>query len=183
MPIETLRSMVLASLMSALIAVGSYIQVPIGPVPIVLTNLFVLLAGLLLGGRWALTSVGLYLLMGAIGIPVFAGGKGGFGHFLGPTGGYLAGYALGAWVTGFISQRSRGIMTGDIVAVVIGGLCIYALGVPWLKVVTKMAWNRALFVGMAPFVVGDALKASAAIVLVRAVRPMLDRRARSFAAD
>ena len=183
MPIERLRLMVLASLMSALTAVGSYIQVPIGPVPIVLTNLFVLLAGLLLGSRWALSSVGLYLLMGTIGIPVFAGGKGGFAHFLGPTGGYLAGYALGAWVTGFISERSRGAMVLEIAAVIVGCLCIYALGVPWLKVVTRMTWSRALLVGMAPFVIGDALKASAVIVLARAVRPMLDRQVRSFASE
>ncbi len=181
MPIETLRLTVLASLMSALVAVGSYIQVPIGPVPIVLTNLFVLLAGLLLGSRWALTSIGLYLLVGAIGMPVFAGGKGGLAHFLGPTGGYLLGYALAAWVTGLISRKSRGVLLLDIVSVVMGCLCIYALGVPWLKIVTKMSWNRALIVGMVPFMAGDALKASAALFLARAVRPILSRQAQSFA--
>ena len=65
--------MVLASLMAALTAVGAYIQVPIGPVPIVLSTLFVLLSGLLLGSRWGLASMGLYLLVGAIGMPFFAG--------------------------------------------------------------------------------------------------------------
>jgi biotin transport system substrate-specific component len=181
MPVETLRLTVLASLMSALAAVGSYIQVPIGPVPIVLTNLFVLLAGLLLGSRWALTSIGLYLLVGAIGMPVFAGGKGGIAHFIGPTGGYLLGYVLAAWVAGLISQRSRNLLILDIVAVVMGCLCIYAFGVPWLKIVTKMSWDRALMVGMVPFLAGDALKASAALVLARAVRPVLNRQAQSFA--
>ncbi len=116
MPIEKLRWMVLASLMAALTAVGAYIHVPIGPVPIVLSTLFVLLSGLLLGSRWGLASMGLYLLVGAIGIPVFAGGKGGFAHFFGPTGGYLFGYVLAAWVAGLISERSRGLLILDTLA-------------------------------------------------------------------
>jgi biotin transport system substrate-specific component len=182
MPLERLRYVVLASLMSALTAAGSYIQVPIGPVPIVLTNLFVLLAGLLLESRWALASMGLYLLVGAIGMPIFAGGRGGVAHFLGPTGGYLLGYALAAWVTGLLSRRSRNLLILDVLAVVAGCLSLYALGVPWLKFVTKMTWEKALMVGVVPFLVGDALKASAAILLARAVRPILARQAASFAA-
>src|SRR4030067_297492 len=114
MPIDKLRFTVLASLMAALTAVGAYIHIPIGPVPIVLSGLFVLLSGLLLGSRWGLISILVYLLVGAIGIPVFAGGKGGFAHFFGPTGGYLFGYALAAWVTGLISEHSRGILILDI---------------------------------------------------------------------
>src|SRR4030066_1601664 len=113
MPIEKLRWMVFASLMAALTAVGAYIHIPIGPVPIVLSTLFVILSGLLLGSRWGLASMGLYLLVGAIGMPVFAGGKGGFAHFLGPTGGYLFGFALSAWLTGFVSERSRGFLVLD----------------------------------------------------------------------
>src|SRR4030066_1766493 len=84
MPIEKLRWMVLASLMAALTAVGAYIYVPLGPVPIVLSTLFVILSGLLLGSRWGPASMALYLLVGAIGIPVFAGGRGGFAHRTGP---------------------------------------------------------------------------------------------------
>lgn len=76
MPIEKLRMVVLASLMAALTAVGAYIYVPIGPVPIILSTLFVILSGLLLGSRWGLTSMALYLLVGAIGLPVFSEGKG-----------------------------------------------------------------------------------------------------------
>jgi biotin transport system substrate-specific component len=176
MPIEKLRMVVLASLMAALMAVGAYIHIPIGPVPIVLTNLFVLLAGLLLGSRWGVASAGLYLLVGAIGMPVFYGGKGGFAHILGPTGGYLFGFALSAWITGFISERSRHALIGGIVAVIIGSLIIYCLGVPWLKMMTKMSWNKAWAIGMFPFLIGDAIKAVVAIVLARAVRPMLNRQ-------
>jgi biotin transport system substrate-specific component len=179
MPIEKLRMVVLASLMAALTAVGAYIHVPIGPVPIVLSTLFVILSGLLLGSRWGPASMGLYLLVGAIGMPVFAGGKGGLAHFFGPTGGYLFGYVLASWITGSVSERFRGLLLLDILAVVIGSLVIYGLGVPWLKLVTQMSWTKTLMVGMVPFLIGDAIKASVAIILVRSVRPILKRQLQS----
>ena len=167
--------MVLAALMAALTAVGAYIYVPIGPVPIVLSTLFVILSGLLLGSRWGLISMALYLLVGAIGIPVFAGGKGGFAYFLGPTGGYLFGYLISAWITGLLSERSNRLFVWDVTAVVIGSLILYGCGVLWLKVVTQMSWPKTLLVGVIPFLVGDAIKASVAVILARSVRPMLSR--------
>jgi biotin transport system substrate-specific component len=179
MSIEKLRWMVLASLMAALTAVGAYIHVPIGPVPIVLSTLFVILSGLLLGSRWGPTSMALYLLVGAIGIPVFAGGKGGFAHFLGPTGGYLFGYLISSWITGLLSEKSKRLLIRDVIAVVIGSLILYGCGVPWLKIVTQMSWPKALLVGMVPFLIGDAIKASVAVILARSVRPMLNRRFQS----
>jgi biotin transport system substrate-specific component len=179
MPIEKLRWMVLASLMAALAAVGAYIHIPIGPVPIVLSTLFVLLSGLLLGSRWGSASMGVYLLVGAIGMPVFSGGKGGFAHFFGPTGGYLLGYVLASWVTGFISERSRGLLILEILAIMAGSLAIYGLGVPWLKMVTQLSWPKTLMVGMVPFLIGDAVKAFAALILARAVRPILNRQLQS----
>jgi len=175
MSTEKLRWMVLSSLMAAFTAVGAYIHVPIGPVPIVLSTLFVLLSGLLLGSRWGLVTMGLYLLVGAIGMPVFAGGKGGLAHFFGPTGGYLISYLLASWITGLISERSRGILILEILAVAIGSLAIYGLGIPWLKMVTQMSWRKTLMLGMVPFLIGDVVKASVALMLARAVRPILNR--------
>ena len=179
MSVEKLRWMVLASLMAALTAVGAYIHVPIGPVPIVLSTLFVILSGLLLGSRWGLASMALYLLVGAIGIPVFAGGKGGFAHFFGPTGGYLIGYLVSAWITGLISEKANRLLIRDVIAVVIGSLTLYACGVPWLKIVTQMSWSKTLLVGMIPFLIGDAIKASVAVILARSVRPMLNHLSQS----
>ena len=176
MPVETLRLTVLASLMAALTAVGAYIHIPIGPVPIVLSTLFVLLSGLLLGSRWGLISMALYLLIGAIGIPVFAGGKGGFAHFFGPTGGYLFGYTLSAWVTGMISEHSHESPILQIIAILFGSLSIYMIGVPWLKMITNMSWSKTFLVGMAPFLIGDAVKGAAAFILARSARPMLHRQ-------
>ena len=176
MAIDQLRMAVLASFMAALAALGSYLFIPIGPVPIVLTNLFILLGGLLLGSRWALGSVCLYLLIGVIGMPVFSGGRGGITPLLGPTGGYLAGYALSAWLTGLISERSGYRRVSDVVAVSIGILAIYALGVPWLKAITHISWMKAMFIGVIPFLPGDAIKGAAAVMLARSIRPILGRQ-------
>ncbi len=172
--------MVLASLMAALAAVGAYIYIPIGPVPVVLTTLFVLLAGLLLGSRWGMASVLLYLLIGAMGFPVFSGGRGGIAHFLGPTGGYLLGYAFASLITGFISEHARGFLVLEILAAVLGTLVIYAFGVPWLKTVTQIPWTKAWMVGALPFLPGDAIKATVALGLARSVRPILIRHQQSL---
>ncbi|HUL30862.1 MAG TPA: biotin transporter BioY, partial [Thermodesulfobacteriota bacterium] len=154
---------------------GAYIYIPIGPVPIILSTFFVILSGLLLGSRWGLISMAIYLLVGAMGIPVFAGGKGGFAYFLGPTGGYLFGYLLSAWMTGLISERSTRRFFWDVAAVVIGSLILYGCGVLWLKAVTRMSWPKTLLAGVIPFLIGDAIKAAAAVILARSVRPMLSR--------
>jgi len=179
MSLEKLRWTVLASLMAALTAAGAYIAVPIGPVPITLATLFVLLSGLLLGSRWGLISMALYLFIGAMGIPVFSGGRGGLAHFFGPTGGYLLGYVLSAWVTGLVSEQSRQSPALQILAVLLGSIAIYSIGVPWLKMTTNLSWTRALIVGMLPFLIGDTVKAAAAFLLARSTRPVLARQMRS----
>ena len=171
---QQLKRMVYAALMAALTAAGAYIAIPIGPVPIVLQNLFIMLAGLLLGGRWGLISVAVYLLAGAVGLPVFAGGAGGLGKFVGPTGGYLLGFAAAAYLIGLISESGRGRVVVDVLAMVAGTLIIYVFGVTWLKVVTGMSFSKAITVGMLPFLIGDALKIAAAIPIARTLRPLMD---------
>jgi len=170
-----LHKLVLASLMAALIAVGGYIAVPIGPVPIVLQNLFVLVAALLLGSRWASAAVAVYLLAGACGLPVFAGGGGGIGHLFGPRGGYLFGFLIAAFVVGKISEVSGRSPLAEIVGMIVGSLLIYAIGVPWLKAILGFDYTKALAVGMYPFIIGDILKIVAAFVIVKSVRPLLGK--------
>lgn len=101
---------VLIALGAASTAVGAFIAIPLpfSPVPIVLQNFFILLIALVLGPRMGTASVALYLLLGALGLPVFAGGKGGFAHFFGPTGGYLVGFLLAAWITGVLAAAGEG---------------------------------------------------------------------------
>lgn len=171
-----LRMTVHASLMAALIAAGAYIAVPIGPVPIVLQNMFILLAGLLLGSRWGLAAVGVYLLAGACGFPVFAGGTGGIGRFAGPTGGYLIGYLPAVFVVGFFARHQKTIV--DIVAMILGTIIIYSTGVSWLHLITGLDFSKALAVGMYPFLIGDVLKICAAAVIAKAIRPVIMKTGR-----
>ena len=168
-----LRMMVFASLFAALTAVGSFLAIPIGPVPIVLQNMFVFLAGLLLGARWGMVSMGVYLLAGACGLPVFAGGLGGIGRFIGPTGGYLIGYLPTVYLIGKIAHKDHSRIVTDVLAMICGTLVLYACGVSWLKTVTGMPLPKALAVGMVPFLIGDAIKIAAAAVIARALRPVV----------
>ena len=162
-----------ASLMAALTAVGAYIAIPIGPVPIVLQNLFVYLMGLLLGLRWGLAGIGAYLLAGAVGLPVFAGGKGGLGHLVGPTGGYLIGFAPAVGVIGFITEKFKSRVPFEFLALILATAIIYICGVSWLSIVTNMPFSKALMVGMIPFLLGDLFKIIAALVIAWKLRPLL----------
>jgi len=165
--------MVFASLLAALMAAGAYLAIPIGPIPIVLQNMFVLLAGLLLGSRWGLASVAVYLLTGACGLPVFAGGLGGIGRIVGPTGGYLIGYLPAVFITGYISEKAAKRTGCDILAMICGTIVLYGCGVVWLKFLTGMTWSKTMMVGMYPFLIGDAFKIAAAAVIARALRPVV----------
>ncbi len=170
---EEIRMMVYAALFVALIAAGAFIAIPVGPVPIVLQNMFVLLAGLLLGPRWGAAGVAIYLFTGACGLPVFAGGTGGIGRVFGPTGGYLLGYLPAVTAAGFISRKGGKTMPVDITAMTAGTVVIYAAGAPWLKAVTGMAWDKTFFLGVLPFIPGDAIKIAAGAFIAKALRPLI----------
>ncbi len=170
---SVLRQTVYTALFVALIAVGAFIAIPIGPVPIVLQNMFVLLAGLLLGPRWGLACVAVYLLIGLAGLPVFAGGTSGMGKLFGPTGGYLLGYLPAVFTVGAVSKAFKGNMAGNVLALALGSLIVYGAGVPWLKVAFSMSWHRALAAGMYPFLIGDALKIVVAALVTPKIKPLM----------
>ena len=165
-----IRRTVLTAVFTALIAAGAYAAVPVGPVPIVLTTLFVVLSGLLGGFRIGVSSVLTYLLLGTLGLPVFAGGAGGFAVITGPTGGYLVGYILAAAAAGFIFRPGENkswiliILLASIAAIAAGAV-IYFPGLVWLKLSLGLEWGKALKVGMLPFIPGDIIKTAAAIAL------------------
>ena len=98
------RDLILCGLFTALIIVGAFIKIPVPVVPFTLQFLFTMLAGLLLGGKLGAISVSVYIILGLMGIPVFAQG-GGVGYVLMPTFGYLIGFAIGAYVTGKIANK------------------------------------------------------------------------------
>ncbi|MDY0312410.1 MAG: biotin transporter BioY [Desulfobacterales bacterium] len=171
---ETLRMTVFTALMAALIAAGAFIIIPVGPVPVVLQNLFVMVAGLLLTPRWAAGAVAIYLLAGCLGLPVFAGGTGGIGRLLGPTGGYLLAYLPAVILISWTHSRLGRKSWMEISALVLAAAIVYALGVSWLKAVTHMSWTAAVVAGMLPFLPGDVLKIAAALPIARTLRPIVE---------
>nr|WP_321308014.1 biotin transporter BioY [uncultured Sphaerochaeta sp.] len=157
------KRLLLTSLFSALIIVGAYLRFPLPPVPITLQTLFVLLAGFLGGPAVGLGSTAIYLLLGAIGLPVFSSG-GGLGILLGPTGGFLFGLLPASFLAGLAGNyRRKDEYPGRfrLVCILLGlgaTLVIYLAGVPYLKVVGNLSWKVALQAGMLPFILGDLLK-------------------------
>ncbi len=161
------------ALFTALIIIGGYISIPIpvGPVPIVLADFFVMITGLFLGYKYGLISTTLYLALGALGLPVFAGGGAGLAVLVGPTGGFLFGYLLVTASIGFITtKRKPGIVT-NLIALVIGNVLLYLVGVPWLKVQMNLSWAAALAAGLTPFIIGIVIKIVAASALGRVLLP------------
>ncbi|MDR2792556.1 MAG: biotin transporter BioY, partial [Treponema sp.] len=117
------------------------------------------------------------LAAGAIGAPVFAGGAGGFVHFMAPSGGFLYGYFLAAVVAGFIAGSPRADQKMRlwrlIVAAIVGMLVIYIPGVVQLKILYAMTWKTAFFAGCVPFLIGDAIKTAAAVIIAPRLRSMI----------
>lgn len=160
------RHIALVGLFAALTAVGAVFSIPVGTVPFSLQLLFTLLSGALLGSRLGSLSQASYVLMGLIGLPVFAMRRAGFGVLAGPTGGFLVGFILAAWVTGWIIERFTPQKEGNeaaaspgivFLAMLAGALVTYVPGIAWL------AWHvggiRPATVSMLPFVPGDLVKA------------------------
>ncbi len=162
--------MVLVALFAALTAVFSQISIPIGPVPINLGLLAVFVAGGLLGLKRAMLSQVVYVLLGAAGVPVFVGFKGGLAALAGPTGGYIIGYVIAAGVIALLCRvaRKRTIL---LIAAMIAGLVVcYAFGTAWFVISSGTNLAAALMTCVVPFLPGDAAKIAAAVILCSALR-------------
>jgi biotin transport system substrate-specific component len=171
------RAVVLTLLGTALLMASAKIQVPFYPVPMTMQTMVVLLLGMTLGPRLALAAVLVYLTEGALGLPVFAGTpeKGiGLAYMAGPTGGYLAGFALAAWAAGMIAGRRRRNLALLTRAALAGILAIYVPGALWLS--TLIGLEKALVAGIVPFVLGDLLKGALAVALAAGAAALLERR-------
>ncbi|MCX7904035.1 MAG: biotin transporter BioY [Caloramator sp.] len=148
------------AMFAAILSVLSFVSIPIGTVPITLQTFGVFLSGLVLGGKEGALAVLVYILLGAVGLPVFAGGRGGFEVLIGPTGGYLISFPIAAFILGKCVKFNNKIL--DMLIVILCVFIIYAIGVPYLKYVTGMDFQRALKIGMIPFIIPDIIKAATA---------------------
>ena len=142
------------------------IPVPGSPVPITGQTFGVLLVGGALGFRRGLIGVALYVLLGVIGLPFFAEGKGGISVIWGATGGYLIGFVVAGALVGRLAELGWDRKLGGAVgAMLLGSAVIYAIGLPWLGVVVGMSPAETIAQGLTPFIFGDALKLILAAVL------------------
>lgn len=163
---------------SLLLTASAKISVPMWPVPMTMQTCAVLVIGMAFGWRLAAGTVALYLVEGAVGLPVFTGTpeRGiGLAYMVGPTGGYLLGFLLSAAVVGWLAERGfdRHLLTG-VLALLIGEVVLFACGVAWLA--TLIGFDKAITLGVLPFLAGEGLKIALAATLLRLGWQWVDKR-------
>lgn len=172
----TTKKIVFTALFAALTAVCGFISIPVPgtPIPIVLQNMLVVLTGLMLGPVWGVCATLLFLLAGALGLPVFSGGTGGIARLMGPTGGFLYGYALATLVAGTIAQRPRyggkDSAIRLIVATVSGFVVMYVPGVIHFMRVMDKTFGQTMALCVVPYIPGDIVKAVLAVLISAKLR-------------
>lgn len=172
MPTSRTRSLTTAALIAALLAASAYFAIPLQPVPVTFQTFVVVLAALLLEPVPAAAAVGTYLLLGAAGLPVFAGVRGGFGVLLGPTGGYLFGFLAGVAAGSFARRGLRWLsaMEADAISAAVTIGVVYAIGWLQLGTVLNLSPSASLVAGVLPFLPLDVAKAAAAVAVAAALR-------------
>jgi biotin transport system substrate-specific component len=166
----TIYQLTFMAMMAAVTCILGPLSVPIGQIPISLTNLVIYFTVFVLG-IWAGTgSYGIYLLLGAVGLPVFSGFAGGLGKLLGPTGGYLIGFIFMALIGGAVIELSHRNIFLTMLGWVVGTAVAYAFGTVWFVYLMKCSVTYALTVCVYPFIVFDIVKIVIATLLGKTVR-------------
>lgn len=162
--IET-RTLTRIAIITALLCIIGPLSlpIPISPVPISLTQLGVYAAVYTLGKKQGTLAVFLYLIIGTIGVPVFSGFAGGIGKLAGPTGGYLLGFAMMAWVLGTFVERWPESRWFQALGMLLGNLLVYVVGTVWLMVQAHLGLGAALMAGVIPYIAFDIIKAAIAL--------------------
>lgn len=151
---STVRSMVLAAMMTALMCLLSQMTIPVGAVNMTMQTFLAALTGYLLRPRAALMAVGAYLMIGACGLPVFSGFMGGIGVLLGPTGGFLIGFLGMALACAVFNGKGR---AARLCAGLTGLWIVYLAGAAWMAASAGMRFGQAMLAGVIPFVWKDVL--------------------------
>jgi biotin transport system substrate-specific component len=169
----TVYQITFMALMAAVMCVLGPLVVPVGPVPISLTNFVIFFAVFVLGMRVGTGSYCLYLLIGMVGVPVFSGYAGGISKLTGPTGGYLLGMIFMALIGGVVLEKMHRRLFPVIAAWGAGTLINYAFGTAWFAYITHVSFAHALAVCVIPFILGDMVKIVAGTLLGKEVRKAL----------
>lgn len=154
------KQLTLYSLFAALTAILSQISIPLPftPVPINLATLSVLLSGAILGKKGGAISQIVYAILGAVGLPVYANFLSGIGILIGPTGGYIIGYIIAAFVVGIIVEKSEKNLKSYLLSMCLGIIACYILGTAWFMYITNNNLISALTLCVLPFIPGDIIK-------------------------
>lgn len=152
------KTITLIALMTAVTCVLAPLSIPIGPVPISLTNLAIYFSLYILGMKKGTVSYVIYLIIGLVGVPVFSSFTGGPGKLIGPTGGYLIGFIPMAVIAGILIDKFGGKFIQSMTGMVVGTIVCYALGTVWLAYQAQMDFVAALWAGVIPFIPGDLIK-------------------------
>lgn len=162
---------------TVLIAISAQVAVPMFPVPMTLQTLAILVIGLVYGARLGAITLLAYLAEGAVGLPVFANGNAGLPYLIGPTGGFLAGFVMMAYLAGLASDRriTAGIVSTSAVTVAVSAL-LYIPGLLWPAAAMGKTLDVLWLHWMSPFLVGDAVKAVLAALMVTAGWAVLRNR-------
>ena len=165
------KQMVLIALMTAVTCVLGPLSIPLpfSPVPISLTNFAIFLAIFILGMKNGTISFIIYLLLGAVGVPVFSSFRGGFQVLAGPTGGYLIGFIFLALIMGFALDHFDRKLVPTIIGMIIGMVVCYAFGTVWLAKLLSLSFKEGLMMGVIPYLAGDVAK----IIIAAIVGPKL----------
>lgn len=173
------KGVIYCGLFTALIAVGAFIKIPIPVVPFTLQYLFTMLAGLLLGSRLGTLSVLSYMLLGLAGLPIFSEG-GGIWYVFKPSFGYIIGFAVGTFVTGWIAeQMEKKTITRYLIANLAGLFCVYAIGMIYYYIICNFVIDTPIAVGplfLYCFVLavpGDIALSILGAVVAKRVKPVL----------
>ncbi len=154
-----LRMLIITALFAAIIGVLAQVSIPIPPVPITGQTFAIGLAATILGAKYGTMSVLLYLMIGAIGAPVFAQMSGGFAVFVGPTGGFLFGFIPSAFMIGYILEKTSFQVKQAIFANIVGMFIALFFGTVWLKYGGNLSWSAAFTGGFTPFIFVGLIKA------------------------
>jgi biotin transport system substrate-specific component len=171
------RTVLLAILGSAVVAVAAHISVPMLPVPMTLQTLAVLAIGAAFGSRLGAVTLTLYAAEGAAGLPVFSPTADGYPGITGPTGGYIIGFILAAGLVGWLAERGWDRnLPKMLLAAVLGGAILYVPGLAWLSTFVG-GLAKAIEYGLTPFIMGDLVKAAIAALGFPAIWALLGRKA------
>lgn len=165
------KEITLVALFSGLTAIGAFISLPLGPVPITLQTMFVLLSGILLGAKLAALSQIVYIVLGLIGVPIFSGFTGGPQSILKPSFGFIIGFVFAAYIVGKITNQNSQFKLKIVIATIVGTITIYLFGIPYMYYILNVVMSKGLSldevlkIGLWMFIPGDILKLVVAAIV------------------